>query len=79
MEEADGQALDALLHQLAHFGQRRIDIERNLDGAVGRQPFLRLAAPWPRHQRLRHLDEQVVKLVFAFARDFQHVGEACRG
>ena len=79
MQEADGEALDALLDQLGDLGQRGIDIERLLDRAVGRQPLHRLAPPRPRHQRLGHLDEQVVELVLALAADLQHVAEARRG
>ena len=78
MQEADGEAFDALSHEVGHFCQRRLDIERNLDAAVRRQPLLRLATPRPRDQRLGHLDEEIVELVLALAGDLQNVCESCR-
>ena len=78
MQEADGEAFDALLHQVGDLGQRGIDVERDLDRAVGRQPLHGLAPPRPRHQRLGHLDEEIVELVLALAADLQHVAEARR-
>jgi len=78
MQEADRETLDALLDQLRHLGQRRIDVEFLLDRAVGRQPFHRLAPPRARHQRLGHLDEEIVELVLALAADLQHVAETRR-
>ena len=77
VQETDGEALDAILHQRRHFCERRVDIERDLDRAIGRETFRGLAPPWPRHQRLRHLDEEVVQLVLALAADLQQVAEAC--
>ena len=76
VQEADGEAFDALLHQVGDLGQRGIDVERDLDRAVLRQPLLGLAPPRPRHQGLGHLDEEVVELVLALAADLQHVAEA---
>ena len=79
VQEADGQAFHALLHKVGHLGKRCADIERDLYGAVRAHPFLRFTTPGALHQRLRHLDEKIVELIFALARDLQHIAEARRG
>ncbi len=56
-----------------------VAIERGDDLAVRRHPLHHLAPPPARHQRRRHLDREVVQLVFAFAADLRNVGEAGGG
>ena len=78
VQEHDCQALHALAQQRIHLAQRTIDIERGHLDAIRAEAACHLATPRPAHQRLRHLDEQVIELVFPLARDLQDIRESGR-
>src|SRR5580704_2420720 len=79
MQEADGETPHTVRDQYLGLAQEGRNVERNFDGAIGRQTFWNFATPWTRHERGRHFKENVVQLVFSLAADLQYVRKAGRG
>ena len=79
MHQADSDGLDVLVTQLGHQPGDRVGIWSAAQRAVGVDPFVDFEAQVARHQRCRHLEEQVIQLVAVLAGDLVRVAEASGG
>ncbi len=78
VEEADGQRLDAAVHQPGHLAAHLGQVDGHDHRPVAGHPLVRLAAELPRHQRLGEAEEEVVDVVPLLGAGFKNVPEAAR-